>query len=172
MSGNNNKYSRNFDEHSQHSNQEFFDLAHGREDEFLEAYPVLRIAEGDLDDLYQDIKKRMNSDGLVKAPANRSYPIISRRWGDLEVTYDKDGKRKSQHKQITWTCSHIVKVWNGDLPKVLGLEVSHLCHNPSCCLDNHLVWEFHGRNMRRNECAAKGYCCCACAIKCLINVHS
>lgn len=164
------KYKRDWDDHSDQSNEDFMDDIMPSDEDFLIAYPVLRLTKEQIEELYTDINNKMVN-GLCKTAENRSYPTISRRWGESSTTKDKHGKQKTQRQQITWTMSHIVKIWNDDRPKVIGLEVSHLCHTPSCCTNEHLIWEYHGRNMKRNACYTKGKCICNFKEKCIFNKH-
>lgn len=39
-----------------------------------------------------------------------------------------------------------------------GYEVSHLCHNPRCVNNNHLVYELKGDNRDRNSCNKYAMC--------------
>lgn len=165
------KHKRDWENHSAQSNDDYIEAITGTDDDFEMAYPALKLSRKQLEELYGDIVAKMDSTGLVKPTANRSYPTVSRRWGDLKVHTDSRGRQHSQREQITWTSSHIVKLWNDEKPKVPGLEISHLCHVPSCCDNEHLVWEFHGRNMKRNGCFRGNVCVCGLTPNCVLNQH-
>jgi hypothetical protein len=49
------------------------------------------------------------------------------------------------------TYMHIVafEVWNPDVSRV-GFDVSHICHNNSCCNPDHLILATHKQNMAMN----------------------
>jgi hypothetical protein len=53
---------------------------------------------------------------------------------------------------IEWEKTHIILAKNNRFPPSSEHEVSHLCHNPKCCKESHLIWELHSENLDREKC--------------------
>jgi len=126
-----------------------------------EAYPALNLTENELIQFDSEIQIKCDSSGLwlhSTSSGRGNYPTILRRG----TSYGKQLKIKYKKKSdaLLLTCSHIVLLAEGEKPYNYGYEASHLCHQAKCCSFEHLVWEPHWMNQRRNMCINKEKCIC------------
>lgn len=125
-------------------------------------YVALRLTAQELADFIYDIRRKCDDSGLWTASISGergAYPNMLRRGAEHAVAELSRGERKNN--AVMYTCSHIVLIASGHLPRAVGLQASHLCHNTKCLKLEHLVWEYRYDNLRRNRCIGRLRCTCA-----------
>lgn len=66
--------------------------------------------------------------------------------------------RRDLEKRTKWHVHRVAYMaFTGHLD-IEGLDCSHLCHTPTCCLMEHLSIEPHHVNNSRRPCNSLGYC--------------
>jgi hypothetical protein len=113
-------------------------------------FQVLKLSAAEVQQGVNNIHARMNADGLIVGAHDRGTT--------------RSGPRRTQTSRPTvasnFTASHLVLLHAGHMPKV-GDQASHLCHERSCCVLGHLLWEPAPNNIKRNKCKKKqGECVC------------
>jgi hypothetical protein len=73
--------------------------------------------------------------------------------------------------QIHIPISHIILVYNDQIPDDRSYQASHLCHDKDCTLIEHLVWETKAENLSRLICQKAKQCKCDNVVKCKLGEH-
>jgi len=135
-------------------------------------YIVLRLNASEVVSYHAAIISTCDSNGVWTAAisgSRGSYPNILRRGAEHARAEVASGERKTN--AVMYTCSHIVLVANGRVPRAIGLQASHLCHETKCLNIDHLVWEYRYDNLRRNRCIGESACICGLQPPCVPTAH-
>ena len=136
-------------------------------EEIAFSYLSMRLTRDELIELSGRIRSRLDERGIwVAKTLNTGYPQIAFSSAHARAEVNSHSREKPIARYV---CSHIILLAAGKVPTSLGLEASHLCHEPKCCLAEHLIWESPYRNNRRRRCTID--CSCGLNPACFPQAH-
>lgn len=141
------------------------------EEDLKHEYIALRLTTTEAQSFAALIAQRLDSGGLwTKSVTRGGYPVLCRQTQHSRAERFSPLHRRTHHC-CTYLCSHVVLVAAGFKPLNTGLQASHLCHTPRCCLVDHLVWEYGSVNLKRRYCTDKPACVCGSYPPCIPTAH-